>query len=253
MGSFCHSLVPMQPAPPARLPARGVGSDCAHTAWVGGLRLPPQERLGTASRLAAAGPHLTSPPESPPCVLPRAGRPAPPRSLWGSGWLWFALPLWEGAGSGGSWPPHPRLEAQSRCAAGPTGPWPAAPWAGVLSRQAGRERPAALPAGRSCPQLPRWGEQARLSGREARAGMKRPFMAAQRPSVSLGAWPLGPVVRLSVKQAYLPKGGGAGGEPTVPRPVAGSRGAHFSRPLSQHAELPVASHSGPCPPFSVLT
>ena len=102
-------------------------------------------------------------------------------------------------------------------------------WAGVRSRQAGRERPAARPAGRPWPQLPRWrAEQARLSGREARAGMKRPFMAAQRPSVSSGAWPPGPVVRLSVKQAYLLTGGGAGGEPTVPRPVAGSRGPHFS-------------------------
>ena len=144
--------VPMQPALPSRLPARGAGSDCAHTAWVGGLRLPPQERLGTASCLAAAGPHLASPPESPPRVLPRAGRPAPPRSLWGSGWLWFALPLWEGGGSGGSWPPHPRLEAQSRCAAGPTGPRPAAPWAGVLGwgpEQAGGEGAACCPPCRS--------------------------------------------------------------------------------------------------------
>lgn len=35
------------------------------------------------------------------------------------------------------------------------------------------------------------GEQARLSGQEARVGMKRLFMAAQRPSVSMGAWPGG--------------------------------------------------------------
>lgn len=46
---------------------------------------------------------------------------------------------------------------------------------------------AALPAGRLWPQLLRRREQARLNGREARAPMKRPFMAAQRPSVSLGA------------------------------------------------------------------
>ena len=42
-------------------------------------------------------------------------------------------------------------------------------WAGVRSRQAGRERPAARPAGRPWPQLPRWrAEQARMSGRRAR-------------------------------------------------------------------------------------
>lgn len=35
------------------------------------------------------------------------------------------------------------------------------------------------------------GEQARLSGQEARVGIKRLFMAVQRPSVSMGAWPGG--------------------------------------------------------------
>lgn len=34
-------------------------------------------------------------------------------------------------------------------------------------------------------------EQARMSGQEARVRMKRLFMAAQRPSVSTGAWPQG--------------------------------------------------------------
>ena len=71
--------------------------------------------------------------------------------------------------------------------------------------------PATLPAGRLWPQLLWWREQARLNGREARAPMKRPFMATQRPSVSSGAWPQGPVVRVSVKQTYLPKGRAAGG------------------------------------------
>lgn len=55
----------------------------------------------------------------------------------------------------------------------------------------GQARPAALPAGHPWPQPLGWGEQTRLHGREARAGMKRPFMAAQRLSVSSGAWPRG--------------------------------------------------------------
>lgn len=41
----------------------------------------------------------------------------------------------------------------------------------------GQAQPAALLAGCLWPQLLGLGEQARLSGREARAGMKRPFMA----------------------------------------------------------------------------
>lgn len=40
--------------------------------------------------------------------------------------------------------------------------------------------------------------------------MKRPFMAVQRPSVSTGAWPRGPVVRVSTKQTYLLKGRATG-------------------------------------------
>ena len=122
--------------------------------------------------------------------------------------------------------------------------------------------PAALPAGRLWPQLLRQREQARLNGREARAPMKRPFMAAQRPSVSLGAWPRGPVVRVSIKQTYLPKGraaggGGAGGrsgEPTVPRPVARSQGPHFWLLWSERQSHRTCSpQSLSPPPSSILT
>ena len=122
--------------------------------------------------------------------------------------------------------------------------------------------PAALPAGRLWPQLLRRREQARLNGREARAPMKRPFMAAQRPSVSLGAWPWGPVVRVSVKQTYLPKGraagggraGGRSGEPTVPRPVVRSQGPHFWLLWSERQSHRTCSpQSLSPPPSSILT
>lgn len=137
-----------------------------------------------------------------------------------SGWLSSFLPFWE-------------------VCARPSSPLPAARWVGG---------PAALPDGRRWPQLLGQGEQARLSGREARAGMKRPFMAVQRPSVSTGAWPRGPVVRVSTKQTYLPKGWAAGavglGEPTVPRPV--SRGPTPPGSLGQSTKSQTLVYSGPC-------
>lgn len=40
------SLLPEQLAPLAQAAARRAGPDCASTAWVGGLRPPPQECLG---------------------------------------------------------------------------------------------------------------------------------------------------------------------------------------------------------------
>lgn len=58
--------------------------------------------------------------------------------------------------------------------------------AGVTPMAETQAWPATLPTGRLWPQLLRWREQARLNGREARAPMKRPFMATQRPSVSSG-------------------------------------------------------------------
>lgn len=50
--------------------ARGPGSDCAYTAWVGGLCPLPQECLGTC--LASPGPH----PASPPSTCPTKNRQA---------------------------------------------------------------------------------------------------------------------------------------------------------------------------------
>lgn len=83
---------------------------------------------------------------------------------------------------------------------------------------------AGLPTGRLWPQLLGQGEQAGLRRREARAGMKRPFMARTKAVCERGAWPRGPVVRESAKQTYLPKGRAAGGTgrgtAPVPRPVS---------------------------------
>ena len=117
--------------------------------------------------------------------------------------------------------------------------------------------PATLPAGRLWPQLLWWREQARLNGREARAPMKRPFMATQRPSVSSGAWPRGPVVRVSVKQTYLPKGRAAGGSGAG---AGAGRGSPQCPGLWQGHKAPTSgfsghiggvtgcAHTSPCPP-----
>lgn len=131
---------------------------------------------GTASCLVSPGSHVASPPST--CPTKR-GRPT-----FSGFWLAVLLPAILG-GVYHAWQPP------ACCSVG-GGSW--------------KEWPAALPTGRLWPQLQGQGEQARLSGREARTGMKRPFMAVQRPSVSMGAWPRGPVVRVSTKQTYLLKG-----------------------------------------------
>lgn len=79
--------------------------------------------------------------------------------------------------------------------------------------------------------------------------MKRPFMAAQRPSVSSGAWPQGPVVRVSVKQTYLPKGRvagvvGLGESPQCPGPWQGHEAPTSPGFLSQSTESQGAAYSG---------
>lgn len=91
---------------------------------------------------------------------------------------------------------------------------------------------------------------------EARAPIERPFMAAQRPSVSSGAWPRGPVVRVSVKQTYLPKGRAAGGQwgwgwggegPQYPGLWQGHQGPHFWL-LQPGGRVTGCAHTSPCPP-----
>lgn len=228
LSSFLHPSSEL--SQPSLLPEALGHTVCTQPGWVGFV-LHHRNAWGTALCLASLGSHLVSPPST--CPTKR-DRPTPLES---SG-FWLAV-----------------LPAILRGVYQARSPLPAARWAGACSRQARKERPcgcrpgrpAALPTGRLWPQLLRQGGQARLSGREARAGMKRPFMAVQRPSVSMGAWPRGPVVRVSAKQTYLPKGraargGGAGGEPTVPRPV--SQGPHFCF-LGQSTESQNAVYSGP--------
>lgn len=87
--------------------------------------------------------------------------------------------------------------------------------------------------------------------------MKRPFMAAQRLSVSSGAWPRGPVVRVSVKQTYLPKGRAAGGSgagagagrgsPQCPGLWQGHK-APTSGFSGQSGGVTGCAHTSPCPP-----
>lgn len=172
---FAQSILPAQAAGQRRWVTL-----CIHSlgGWASSFTTGMLE--GTASCLASPDltwPHLLS------HVLPRGTG-----QLLSGFWLAVLLPAILG-GVYQAWQPP------ARCSVG-GGSW--------------KERPAALPTGRLWPQLQGQGEQARLSGQEARTGMKRPFMAVQRPSVSTGAWPRGPVVRVSTKQTYLLKGRATG-------------------------------------------